>query len=103
MSCIEEIIRKAEYFQKKSNYEQKDDVSIDQYKTGMMCYLMKDYDGAEYWWEQAARNHNKKAKAALLKLYNNELRHKYDYLIGPVPISASRRTRGGNAPHYVWE
>ena len=101
MSKINDIMRKAEFIQNGCQTVSNEDYLSD-YRMGKMCYAMRDYDGAEYWWEKAAGQHCKEAKDALLRLYDNELRHKYSYSIGPIPISACRRTCSGNAPHYRW-
>ena len=73
MSNIAEILRKAEYFQ--DDFEKEGD-PLEFYKMGRMCYCVKDYDGAEYWWEKATRLQNEIARRALIDLYNNELKYK---------------------------
>lgn len=72
-----------------------------QYELGKSYYEQKDFDDAEKCWEKAARQGHQTAKAKLEKLYKNELRDKYNSS-GPVPMSASRATRGGNAPSGSW-
>lgn len=44
-----------------------------------MSYDENCYDDAENYWEKAARNGHNRAKKALLNLYKNELKDKYDY------------------------
>lgn len=92
MSNVAEILRKAEYFQNEQNYG-KDEDSLEFYKMGRMCYCVKDYVGAEYWWEKAARNHYKPAKQALLELYDNQLKNK-DYSI--------KKTSHSEAKGRIW-
>ena len=99
---INEIIKRAELVQKQKECKVNEDILSDFYR-GQKCYNNRDFDGAEYWWEKAARTHDKKAKEALLKLYKKELKHKYDYSVLRIPVSAVRRTCGGNAPHYGWD
>ncbi len=77
MSNINEILRKAECFQEDDVSDSAID-SNEQYRLGRICYSMKSFDDAEYWWEQAARNHHVQAKQALLSLYRKELRNKYN-------------------------
>ena len=91
MSNIAEILRKAEYFQEESDFEKEED-SIELYRMGRMCYCVKDYGGAEYWWEKAARQHDERAKNALIDLYNNELRFK-DYRTPYIPSHSEAKGR----------
>lgn len=102
MANIAEILRKAEYIQNECKHVVEDD-TITEYRMGYICYYNRDFDGAEYWWEKAARQHDLKSKKALLRLYDHELKYKYSYSKGPIPVAAVRRTCGGNAPSYRWE
>lgn len=102
MSNVNEIMRKVEFFQNGCKVVSNEN-SLSYYRMGKMCYSIKDFDGAEYWWEKGASNHDKKSKDALINLYFHELKHKYSDTQGPIPMSAVRRTRGGNAPSYCWE
>ncbi len=75
MSNIAEILRKAEYLQEESEYESEMDLT-ELYMMGRKCYCVKDYDGADYWWEKAARGHYIRAEQALIDLYNSQLKRK---------------------------
>lgn len=72
-----------------------------QYEMGKKAYDKEDYDKAEEYWENAARNGHEEAKIKLKKLYANELKDKYNSSTR-IPYSASRTTRGGNAPSGSW-
>ncbi|MBO4440449.1 MAG: hypothetical protein J5798_13990 [Spirochaetaceae bacterium] len=73
MSNIAEILRKVDSIQGNPLCKNEVDAN-DLYRRGIKCYHNKDFDGASYWWEQAARKHHEKSKKALLDLYFKERR-----------------------------
>lgn len=102
MNKVTEIMRKAEYIQNECNTKKKT-VCFSYYKKGLSCYNKENFEGAEYWWNKGARENDKKSKDALTSLYFHELKYKFLYSHNPIPICKSRRTCGGNAPHYRWD
>ena len=102
MNDIAEIMRKAEFIQNGCKTKTTED-SFYYYKKGLICYKKEDFEGAEYWWNKGSRKNDKKSRDALTSLYFHELKHKFLYSHNPIPMCKSRRTCGGNAPHYRWD
>ena len=99
MSNVAEILRKVEHLNGET-VNTKNEEFLTYYELGRKYFLKGDYRNAEYWWNKGVRNGCKKSKKALISL---ELQTMNFNSIYNIPVSACRRTCGGNAPHYRWD
>ncbi|SFI86594.1 hypothetical protein SAMN04487775_107116 [Treponema bryantii] len=99
MSNVSKILEKVECMQNEKS-KLKNEESVTFFKLGEKSFLQGDYNSAEYWWEKGAENGCLKSKNALTSLVLQSMDRNSIYNI---PISACRRTCGGNAPSYIWD
>ena len=97
MSNVAEILRKADHLNGET-VTPKNEEFLTYYKLGRKYFLKGDYRNAEYWWNKGVRKGCKKSKKALISLELQTMNFKSIYNI---PVSASRRTCGGEEMHLT--